>query len=77
MQAPKSECSSCRFDVQQSSDGNAVLVVHLYQTIPFLSGKEVGFGLLAGTRLDEAKKMAEMLNERILEMFVSVRNETA
>ena len=31
----------------------------------------LGFDLLGGTRIEEAKKLAEVLNEHVLDMFVT------
>ena len=71
MAEPKTARSNCRFTVR-GSDGKPVLVVELYQdTIPALKGASVGFDLLGGTRVETAKKLAEMLNEHILDMFVT------
>jgi hypothetical protein len=68
----KTERSNCRFTVQQASDGKPFLVVQLYQeTIPALKGLVLGFDLLGGTRVEEAKKLAEVLNEHVLDMFVT------
>jgi hypothetical protein len=74
----KTERSNCRFTVQQASDGKPFLAVQLYQdTIPALREVLFGFDLLGGTRLDEAKKLAEMLNEHVLDMFVTMREKAA
>ena len=67
----KTERSNCRFTVQTSS-GKPVIVVQLYQqTISLLRNTVVGFDLLGGTSADEAKKLAEMLNERVLDVYVT------
>ena len=68
----KTEHSNCRFTVQQTSDGEPFLVVQLYQdTIPLLREVLFGFDLLGGTRVEEAKKLAEVPNEHVLDMFVT------
>ncbi len=72
MAEKKTERSNCRFTVQQASDGKHLLVVQLYQdTIPMLKEALFGFDLLGGTRVENAKKLAEALNERVLDMFVT------
>lgn len=72
MAEQKTERSSCRFSVQQASDGKPLLVVQLYQdTVPALKGASIGFDLIGGTRLEEAKTLAEALNDRVLDMFVT------
>jgi hypothetical protein len=72
MAETKTERSNCRFTVQLASDGKPVLVVQLFQdTIPALKQVLFGFDLLGGTRLEDAKKLAEMLNEHVLDLFVT------
>jgi hypothetical protein len=61
----KTERSNCRFAVEQASDGKPVLVVQLYRdSIPLLKGTTLGFDLLGGVNAEQAKKLAEMLNEQ-------------
>jgi hypothetical protein len=72
MAEKKTDRSTCRFTVQQARDGKPFLVVQLYRdTIPLLRDVSFGFELLRGTQVEEAKKLAEMLNERVLGMFVT------
>ena len=72
MAESKTERSNCRFTVQQANDGKPILVVQLYQeTIPMLKEVVLGFDLLGGMRVDQAKKLAEMLNEHVLDIFVT------
>jgi hypothetical protein len=72
----KTERSNCRFTVQQASDGKSVLVVQLYQdTIPMLKGVSLGFDLLGGMSVEQVKKLAETLNEHILDIFVTASPE--
>jgi hypothetical protein len=71
MAETKTERGNCRFTVQQS-DGKPVVVVQLFQdTIPILNGVLFGFDLLGGMRVEDAKKLAEMLNEHVLDLFVT------
>jgi len=70
--AEKTDRSACRFTVQQAKDGKPFLAVHLYRdTIPVLREVLFGFDLLRGTQVEDAKKLAEMLNEQVLGMFVT------
>lgn len=72
MTEQKTERSNCRFAIQQGTDGKPLLVVQLYQdTIPALKGALLGFDLLGGTRIEAARKFAEMLNEHVLDLFVT------
>jgi hypothetical protein len=74
----KTERSNCRFLVQQSSDGKMVVVVQLlHETIPALKSAVVGFDLLGGTRVEQAKKLADLLNEYVLDLFVTAAEEGA
>jgi len=68
----KTDRSTCRFTVQQAEDGKPFLAAHLYRdTISVLRELSFGFDLLRGTQVEDAKKLAEMLNEHVLEMFVT------
>jgi hypothetical protein len=68
----KTERSNCRFTVKRTTDGKPFLAVELYHdTIPMLKDVLFGFDLLGGVRLEEAQKLADMLNERVLDMFVT------
>ena len=72
MAEKKTDRSACRFTVQQAKDGKPFLAVHLYRdTIPVLRELSFGFDLLRGTQVEDAKKLAEMLNEQVLDMFVT------
>jgi hypothetical protein len=72
MPEPKTTRSNCRFLVQQTQDGKAVVMVQLlHETIPALKGAVVGFDLLGGTRVEQAKKLADLLNEYVLDVFVT------
>jgi hypothetical protein len=68
--------SNCRFLVQQTSDGKAIVIVQLlHETIPALPNAVVGFDLLGGTRVEQAKRIADLLNEYVLDLFVTVQND--
>jgi hypothetical protein len=75
MQDGKTERSNCSFTVQQTPEGKPILVMQFYQeSILQLQGAVVGFDLLGGTQPDRAKKLAEMLNEHVLDMFVTSKH---
>jgi hypothetical protein len=64
--------SNCRFLVKQAPDGRPFLAVQLYHdTIPALRAATIGFELLGGTRIENANKLADTLNEHVLEIFVA------
>ena len=78
MPEPKTERSNCRFQVQQTPDGKSLIVVRLYQdTIPLLQRAVIGFDLLGGLRPEAAQKLADMLNEHVLDAFVTVKTSDA
>jgi hypothetical protein len=78
MSQTKTERSNCRFLVQQTQDGKAVVMVQLlHETIPALKNTAVGFDLLGGTRVEQAKKLADLLNEYVLNVFVTVAEKGA
>ena len=68
----KTERSNCRFSIQQAADGRPVLVISLYQnTISSLKNSVIGFDLLGGLPLATARKLADTMNENILDLFVT------
>jgi hypothetical protein len=68
----KTERSNCRFSIQQSTDGRPVLVINLYQnTISSLRNSVIGFDLLGGLPVAAAQRLADTMNEHILDLFVS------
>jgi hypothetical protein len=73
----KTDRSNCHFAVQRASDGKPVLVVQLYQdSIPLLNGISMGFDLLGGIGGEQARKLAEMLNEHVLDLFLITGRES-
>ena len=78
MPETKTTRSNCRFLVQQTPDGKVVVMVQLlHDTIPALNKAVVGFDLLGGTRLEQAKKLSDLLNEYVLDVFVTVTEKGA
>jgi hypothetical protein len=70
--------SNCQFVVQQAPDGKVMVLVQLLrQTIPSLRNSVVGFDLLGGTRMEQAKKVADLLNEYVLGVFVTATEKDA
>jgi hypothetical protein len=77
MSTTKTQRSNCRFVVQQSPDGKPLIMVQLYQsTIPALEKATVGFDLLGGTRVEHARNVADLLNEHVLDLFVTLTEHT-
>jgi hypothetical protein len=72
MTEAKTQRSNCRFVVQQAFDGKPIVIVQLYQdTIPSLRKVVIGFDLLGGTQAAQANKVAALLNEHVLDVFVT------
>jgi hypothetical protein len=69
----QTERGSCRFTVQQVEGGKQAIVVQTFHdSIGPLRHATLGFNLLSGTTSEQAKKMAEMLNEYVLEAFLTI-----
>jgi hypothetical protein len=50
-----------------------IIVEHYHQTILALSGFVLGFHLLGGTIEEQAKKIVAVLNESVLDVFVTTK----
>ena len=46
------------------------MVLELFQTISQLNDTRLGFEFIGGMNLEEAKKVAALLNEHVLNIFV-------
>jgi len=78
MSPTNTERSNCQFVVQQTADGKVVVVLQLlHETISSLKNSVVGFDLLGGTWAEQAKKLADHLNEYVLGVFVTVKESGA
>lgn len=70
------ERSICKFAVRVASDGAPHLIMQFCkETIPALKEATVGFGLLDGASLEQAKILAEVLNENVRDVFLTVTAE--
>jgi hypothetical protein len=54
-----------------------VVVQLLHETIPALKNAVVGFDLLGGIRIEEARQLVDLLNEYVLNVFVTVTEKGA
>ena len=76
--AGKTERSNCRFVIRDTKDGKPQILVERYhQTVAVLSSAVLGFDLLGGTTLEQAKKVVAALNENVLDVFVTVKQTDA
>lgn len=74
----KTDRSNCQFVLERTGDGKPVVMVQLlHETIPILRNAAVGFDLLTGIRPEQAQKVADLLNEYVLDVFVTVTEKGA
>lgn len=72
----KTERSSCRFAINSTKDGKPQIVVKpFHASVSFLADAVLGFDLLGGTTLEQAKKVVELLNENVLDVFVTGKRQ--
>jgi hypothetical protein len=67
----KIERASCRFGAQALRNDAPTLKLELFHPLPSLAGVTIEFELLRGTTLEQAKKLAESVNERTIGIIVS------
>jgi hypothetical protein len=68
----KIERSGSRFVVDNAGDGKAVIRLELFhETAPVLKGLHVGFELWSGTTREQASKLVDAMNERIVGVIVT------
>jgi hypothetical protein len=70
MDNPITERSNCRFMVRKDEYDKPQVVLELFQTISQLKDTRLGFEFIGGTNLEEAKKVAALFNEHVLNIFV-------
>ena len=67
-----SERSGCRFVVINTDEGKPVIQLELFHdTVSRLKGFKVGFEVLSGTTLAQARTLTEAINERIVGVIVT------
>jgi hypothetical protein len=66
------ERDSCRFKVVQGADGKFVVRMEMFhKTVSLLADATVDLELLNGTTQDQARKLAESMNDRVTGVLVS------
>ena len=66
------ERDSCRFKAVQGADGKFVIRMEMFhQTVVLLKDATVDFELLNGTTMDQARKLAESINDRVTGVLIS------
>jgi hypothetical protein len=70
------ERGSCRFVAKTDDGGRPIVILQFFHgTVSVLNHAVLSFNLLGGLSLERAKKMADTLNENILDASVSVSSE--
>jgi hypothetical protein len=78
MSQEKTERSNCHFAFKASKDGKPQIIVEPYhQTISALRDTVLGFDRLGGTTQEQANKVVAILNENVLDVFVTLRQHEA
>lgn len=78
MTQEKTERSNCRFVVKDGKDGKPQILLERYhQTIAVLGNAVLGFDLLGGTTLEQAKKIVAVLNDNVLDVFLTAKQTGA
>jgi hypothetical protein len=68
----KPERSGSRFVIAKDDDGKAVIRLELFHdTAPVLKGLHLGFELLGGTTREQASKLVDAMNERIVAVIAT------
>jgi hypothetical protein len=68
----RTERAACRFVVRKGQDQQPIITLQLFHnTVSVLNNAILGFELLGGTTAEQAKKVADVLNERVLNVFVT------
>jgi hypothetical protein len=70
MEPTVTERSNCRFVVRKNEGDKPQIVLELFQVISQLKDAKVGYELLGGVTLEQAKKVAAVLNDHVLNIFV-------
>jgi hypothetical protein len=66
------ERDSCRFKAIQGTDGKFVVRMEMFhQTAPLLKDATVDFELLNGTTLNQARNLAESMNDRVTGVLIT------
>lgn len=66
------ERGGCRFVVAKTDEGKPMIHLELFhETVSRLKGFKVGFEVLSGTTLDQARTLVDAVNERIVGVIVT------
>jgi hypothetical protein len=72
----RTERASCRFLAEKGEGGKQTIRIQFFtRTVPILAHASLGFNLLAGISPEQANKIAEMLNDSVLDVFVALSSD--
>jgi hypothetical protein len=70
------ERGTCRFVARKVEGGRPAIILQFFHaTVPLLQHATLSFNLLGGLTLEQAKKLADTLNENVLDASVVVSSE--
>lgn len=68
----KPELSGCRFVLSNTDVGTPTIKLELFHTTaPSLKDLSIGFEVLSGVTLDQAKTLVDQMNERIIGVVIT------
>jgi len=63
-----------RFNIRKTSDGKPLIEMELFHnTVPSLSSAMLGFEVLSGITLEQARELAEKMNDYIVGVIVTAK----
>ena len=72
----RTERGTCRFVAETGEGGKPVIRVELFHgTVSVLKNAMLSFNLLGGMSLEQARKIAESLNENVLDVSVTLSSD--
>jgi hypothetical protein len=72
MNSPNIERGSCRFKTVKGSDGKPIIHLELFHnSVTSLEGIAIDFELLSGSTMEQATRLTDAANDRILGVIVS------
>ncbi|HXP42181.1 MAG TPA: hypothetical protein VN833_18150 [Candidatus Acidoferrales bacterium] len=76
MPEARTERGTCRFVAPEGQGGKPVIRVELFHgTVSVLTHATLNFNLLGGMSLEEAKRMAETINDSVLDLSVTLSSD--
>jgi hypothetical protein len=70
------ERGTCRFVARKVEGGRPAITLQFFHgTVPILNHAALSFNLLGGLTLEQAKNLADVLNENVLDASVALSSE--